>query len=137
MSFSGPVRALRAGVFAELEGAIAARRARGGDIIPLHIGDTHRKPPNAARIERAIVDAPDETLYAYGATAGLVELREAVAQHARKHGRAHPGATEAHVLLGVGATHALSCVARVVLDAGDDVLLASPYWPLAHGNHQP
>ena len=37
------------------------------------------------------------------------------------------------MLLGVGATHALSCVVRVVLDAGDDVLVATPYWPLTHG----
>ena len=46
---------------------------------------------------------------------------------------AWPPRRDEHVLLGVGATHALSCVARVVLDAGDEVLLASPYWPLAHG----
>ncbi len=132
-AMSSPVRALRAGVFAELEAAIAARRARGGDIIPLHIGDTHRAPPDAARIERAIENANDETLYAYGATAGLADLREALASYVRARHRAHPNATEAHVLLGVGATHALSCAARVVLEAGDDVLVASPYWPLTHG----
>jgi aspartate/methionine/tyrosine aminotransferase len=133
MKLSGPARAMRKGVFAELEAAIAARRAAGGDLVPLHIGDTHRPPPACARIERAIEGASSETLYAYGATAGMPELREAVAAHVRRLGRAHPEATEESVLLGVGATHALSCVARVVLDAGDEVLLASPYWPLAHG----
>jgi aspartate/methionine/tyrosine aminotransferase len=124
---------MRAGVFAELEAAIAARRAVGGDLIPLHIGDTHRSPPQTARIEHAIADAPIETLYAYGATAGLPELREAIATYARERGRGHPNASEAHVLLGVGATHALSCVARALLDTDDEVLLASPYWPLTHG----
>jgi len=133
MRFSAPSRAMRAGVFAELEASIAARRAAGGDIVPLHIGDTHRAPPDAARIERAIEGASADALYAYGATAGMPELRDAIASYVRARGRAHPEATEAHVLLGVGATHALSCVARVVLDEGDDVLLASPYWPLAHG----
>ena len=130
---SRPSQAMRVGVFADLEAAIAARRATGGDIIPLHIGDTHRHPPATAHIERAIEGAAPDALYAYGATAGLVELRDAIAAYVRHHGRGHPAATEANVLLGVGATHALSCVARVVLDEGDDVLLASPYWPLAHG----
>ena len=124
---------MRAGVFAELEAAILARRAAGGDIVPLHIGDTHRAPPEPARIERAIEGANPDALYAYGATAGLLELRSALAAYAKSRGRAHEGATEAHVLVGVGATHALSCVARVVLDAGDDVLVATPYWPLTHG----
>jgi aspartate/methionine/tyrosine aminotransferase len=131
--FSMPSRAMRAGVFADLEKAIAERRAAGGDLVPLQIGDTHRAPPDVARIERAIEGAADGALYAYGATAGMPELREALAAHTRKLGRAHEGATEAHVLVGVGATHALSCVARVVLDAGDDVLVATPYWPLTHG----
>jgi aspartate/methionine/tyrosine aminotransferase len=124
---------MRAGVFADLEKAIAARRAAGGDLVPLQIGDTHRAPPAAAKIQRAIEGATESALYAYGATAGMPELREALATYARSHGRAHEGATEAHVLVGVGATHALSCVARVVLDAGDDVLVATPYWPLTHG----
>jgi aspartate/methionine/tyrosine aminotransferase len=37
------------------------------------------------------------------------------------------------VPLGSGGTHALFCAARAVLDAGDDVLVAAPYWPLAVG----
>ncbi len=109
---------MRPGVFAELESAMAARRAAGGDLIPLHIGDTYRLPPESARIEQAIADAPHDALYAYGATAGLPELRDTIAAHVRDRRRGHPAASEAHVLLGVGATHALSCVARVVLGSG-------------------
>jgi len=131
--FSRPAQAMRPGVFAELESAIAARAAVGGDLVPLHIGDTYRLPPPSARIEAAIADTSPAALYAYGATAGMPELREAIASSARRHGRGLPSATEANVLVGVGATHALSCAARVVLDAGDEVLVASPYWPLTHG----
>ena len=131
---STAAKAMRAGVFAELEQAIAARRAAGGDIVGLHIGDTHLAPPPLARLERAIEGASDASLYAYGATAGMPELRDAIAAHLRQRERAMPDAEGAsHVLVGVGATHALSCVARVILEPGDEVLLASPYWPLAHG----
>jgi len=133
-SLSSAVRAMRAGVFAELEHAIAARRSAGGDIVGLHIGDTHLPPPESSRLERAIAGASDATLYAYGATAGMPELRDAIAAHLGSQQRAMPDVEGArNVLLGVGATHALSCAARVVLEPGDDVLLASPYWPLAHG----
>jgi aspartate/methionine/tyrosine aminotransferase len=39
--------------------------------------------------------------------------------------------TDVHV--GNGGTHAHFCAARAVLAAGDEILLASPYWPLAPG----
>ena len=125
---------IRPGVFAELEGAIAKRRAQGGTIVPLHIGDTHRLPPEAARYERILGASGDPAVYAYGATFGLPELRAAIAARAVEAGRAPEGTDGTrNVLLGAGATHALSCAVRAVLEPGDKVLLASPYWPLAHG----
>jgi aspartate/methionine/tyrosine aminotransferase len=59
-------------------------------------------------------------------------LKEAIAEHlalARGHGWATPG----RILLGVGATHALFCAAKTILDPGDEVILCAPYWPLAPG----
>ena len=108
-------------------------RAEGGTLVPLHIGDTHRTPPADALFGRAVGDDKDDALYRYGATAGLVELREAIATRARDlYGI--PNVTGAqHVHLGSGGTHALFCAARAVLDAGDDVLVAAPYWPLSVG----
>jgi aspartate/methionine/tyrosine aminotransferase len=76
----------------------------------------------------------DPSIYAYGATIGLPELRAAIAARALKAGFAPEGTDGAkNVLLGTGATHALSCAVRAVIEPGDEVLLASPYWPLAHG----
>lgn len=125
--------ALRSSVFSDLQQAIDAHRAGGGDLIPLHIGDTHRLPPEAARYEAACAGG-QESLYGYGTTTGLGELRAAIAASLARSGRALDGATgERHVLIGVGATHALSCAARALLDPGDDALIAAPYWPLAHG----
>lgn len=132
-SLSRIAGAIRPAVFSALEGAIAARRASGGDIVPLHIGDTHRAPPESARYAAHVAAARDEDLYAYGATVGLGELREALASYVTRKRRGMPGASEANVQLGVGATHALSCAARAILEPGDEVLLAAPYWPLAHG----
>ncbi len=130
---SQTAHAIRPGIFSVLERAISERRAAGGDLVPLHIGDTCLPPPAAARFDRHLQCA-DSEIYAYGATVGLPELRDALARHAHARARGFPAMTgESNIQLGVGATHALSCAARVVLEPNDEVLLASPYWPLAHG----
>ncbi len=132
-ALSNAVTAIRPGVFAELQARIDAHSARGGDLVPLQIGDTCVEAPETARFP-AVIDhhAFEPDLYRYGATVGLSTLREAFAARLlRKHRlSADP---DRNVFLGCGATHALFCTARAVLDPGDEVLLASPYWPLAHG----
>lgn len=118
---------VRPGVFAELQKQIDAFAASGGDLIPLQIGDTCRAPPK--------LDSPAlADLHPYGATAGLAELRAGIAAHMISH-EIGPIMIEpaTDLSLGVGATHAIFCGARSILNPGDEVLLSSPYWPLAHG----
>ena len=136
-TLSESAQRIRPGVFAELQKQIDARTAKGQSIVPLHIGDTHLAPPPGALFARALEPDPSaDALYRYGATAGLPELRDAIAERARGlFGLADATALtgERHVHVGVGGTHALYCAARAVLDAGDEVLVASPYWPLSVG----
>lgn len=127
MKLSKSALEVRAGVFAELQVHIDRVAARGGDLVPLHIGDTCRKPPPVA-------PARPEDLHPYGATAGMPELRAALASHMTRHAIGPASIDPAtEICLGVGATHALFCGAKSILDPGDEVLLAAPYWPLAHG----
>ena len=132
-TLSESAQRIRTGVFAELQARIDAHAAKGGALVPLHIGDTHLAPPDEAHFARAIAHETDDALYRYGATAGLAELRDAIATRAREVHAIPNVAGGAHVHLGSGGTHALFCAARAVLDAGDDVLVAAPYWPLAVG----
>jgi aspartate/methionine/tyrosine aminotransferase len=132
-TLSESVQRIRPGVFAELQKRIDAHAAKGGTLVPFHIGDTHVAPPEAARFERAIASETSDALYRYGATAGLAELRDAFAARARDVLGIPEVSGGANVHVGSGATHALSCAARAVLDAGDDVLVAAPYWPLSVG----
>lgn len=128
MRLSAAAHGVRKSVFAELQGRIDAFRARGGELIPLQIGDTHRDPPPEALAALAATDARELTLY--GAVPGLDELRAAIAERASPRlGSVGPE----QVLLGCGCTHALFCAARALLDPGDEVLVASPYWPLIPG----
>jgi aspartate/methionine/tyrosine aminotransferase len=122
---------IKPAVFADLQVSIDRLAARGEELVPLHIGDTHLAPPVAAQRAIASLDGTDASLFRYGATGGVGELRQAMACAALRRGlTADPAGA---ILVGNGATHALFCAARAVLDAGDEVLLAAPYWPLAPG----
>ncbi len=130
---------MRASVFADLAPRIEARARAGADLVELHIGDTHGPPPEGARFAAAEAAASDPavfdtTLYRYGSTSGLDALREAFAARLLRLGHG-PGSVDpaAQVLVACGATHAAFCMLRSVLDAGDEVLVAAPYWPLAVG----
>jgi aspartate/methionine/tyrosine aminotransferase len=125
---------IRASIFADLEPRIEAFARRGGRLVELHIGDTHLAPPDGARFSSSDESAFDAALYRYGAVGGLDALREAFAARllASGHGPSEIDAAK-HVLVGCGATHVLFCTVRAVLDPGDEVLVASPYWPLTVG----
>lgn len=120
-------------VFARLQPAIDAARARGVPLVPLHIGDTWLDPPPAARFELHAPDA-DGALYRYGATFGELPLREAVAAMLRREGGelATVDARE-QVLVTSGATHAAWVALRSTLDDADRVLVPTPAWPLTQG----
>jgi aspartate/methionine/tyrosine aminotransferase len=122
---------IRPPVFADLQARIDRLAARGEQLVPLQIGDTWLAPPDGASRTLGSIDGADASIYRYGHTAGVAALREAIGHVVRRHGLDVDPADE--VLIGNGGTHALFCVARAVLDAGDEVLMASPYWPLAPG----
>lgn len=122
---------IRPPVFADLQARIDALAGKGLELVPLQIGDTWIAPPASARRALAAIDPDDATLHRYGPTAGVAALRSAIARNVRRHGLEVDA--EGEVLVGNGGTHALFCAARAVLDAGDEVLVASPYWPLAPG----
>ncbi|HEY6463730.1 MAG TPA: pyridoxal phosphate-dependent aminotransferase [Polyangiaceae bacterium] len=126
--------AIRASVFAELAPRIEAHTRAGGDLVALHIGDTHLAPPPAARFARVEPAGTDPDLYRYGAIPGLDALKAAFARTLVSAGRGPVEIDPArHVLVGAGATHAIYCALRTVLSPGDEVLVAAPYWPLSVG----
>ena len=126
-SLSHAARNIRQSVFARLAPHIAARRAAGETLIPLQIGDTCRLP-----VEQATATATESDISRYGSISGMPALLEALAEHRRDAGLQAARSAD-HVHVGCGCTHALFCAVRAVLDPGDEVLVASPYWPLVPG----
>lgn len=130
-TLSATAARIRPPVFAALQTRIDGLAQRGIELVPLQIGDTFLAPPPTARDVLVSLDGTDTSMYRYGPTAGVAALRDAVARKVRAHGLDIDPNDQ--VLVGNGGTHALFCAARAVLDAGDEVLVASPYWPLAPG----
>ncbi len=85
-------------------------------------GIVHWAPPDAA-IDAAAVAARDPSSHAYGADAGLPELRTALAKKLRT-----KGLTNSEIMVTAGANQALANVALTLLDAGDTCLLFAPYY---------
>lgn len=104
-----------------------------GDVIPLQIGDTHLPPPEASRLGALGFSAEhDPELYAYSKPRGDDALIEAVVEKVRRDNGMGFVRAE-NVQITAGATHALSCSMRAVLDPGDHLLVMAPYWPLIRG----
>ena len=104
-----------------------------GEVIPLHIGDTHLAPPDQSRLgSLGFPTGPAPDLYRYSPPPGKQELLDAVVGKLSARNR-FAAADANHVQITAGATHALSCAVRSVLDAGDHLLLLAPYWPLIRG----
>jgi aspartate/methionine/tyrosine aminotransferase len=133
-ALSRTAAAIRASVFADLAPAIEARARAGGDLVALHLGDTHLSPPGEARFGNVEAGAHDAALYRYGAITGHEPLKTAfaalLAAAARGPREIDPSRD---VLVAAGATHAIFCGLRAVLEPGDEVLVAAPYWPLSVG----
>ncbi len=98
--------------------------------IPLHLGDTYRLPPEAARIDRVLPRMPKDQ-YGYVNPNGLDELRAAVAQ--RCAGEGFTGLDANHVHVTAGGSNALYVTVATWVQPGDEVLVCAPYWPMIKG----
>ena len=102
-----------------------AMRAEGKDVVSLSAGEPDFGTPD--HVKKAGVEAIDSGFTRYTATAGIPELRQAIAEkHRRENGQSYDPAKE--ILASVGAKHALYNAIQVLVDEGDEVLIPAPYW---------
>lgn len=120
---------LKENIVAETAFAVLARirqlEPSGKQFIKLHIGDSPFPAPQAAKL--AAIKAVVDNHSTYGTSAGLLELRAALAeQHAAVLGV--PLGPE-HVTVGPGAKIFQQFFCEAFVDPGDGVLVFSPYFP--------
>ena len=103
---------------------LAKRLEREGrEIIHMEVGEPDFDTPE--HIKRAAEEALKRGVTKYTSSAGIPELREAIAEHIRAKGIE---AIEKEVLVTPGAKHAILCAMVAALDPGDEVVIPSPCW---------
>ena len=96
---------------------------QGKDIVHMEVGEPDFDTP--AHIKRAAEEALARGMTKYTPSAGLPELREAIAEHLATKGIS----TDAkNVIVTPGAKHAIFCALAATLDPGDEVIIPSPCW---------
>jgi aspartate aminotransferase len=102
-----------------------ALKAEGADVIGFGAGEPDYPTP-----EHIVVAAAEATRdprnHRYSPTAGLPELRRAIAEKTRRDSGVDCEASQ--VLVTNGAKHAVYEALQTIIDPGDEVLLPAPYW---------
>ncbi|WP_419162072.1 pyridoxal phosphate-dependent aminotransferase [Candidatus Palauibacter sp.] len=110
--------------------ALAARarklKADGVDVVDLSAGEPQYPAP--AYAARAGIRAVEEGKTGYPPTAGLPELRDAIARYLRET-TASATVDPASVIVGAGVKQALFNCCYALFEPGHEVLVPAPYWP--------
>src|SRR5215204_5700970 len=95
------------------------------DVISLGVGEPDFVTPTSVR--NAAIRAVDDGQTKYTSNFGMIELREALATHLeRRYGLQYNPATE--IIMTSGSSEGLNIALQALLDPGDGVLVADPYY---------
>lgn len=108
--------------------AVAAKaaqmRAQGVDIIDLGLGEPDFDTPDIAK--QAAIAAINEGFTKYTPVDGIPELKQAIIAKFKRDNNLNY--TPKQILVSVGAKHSLYNLTEALLNAGDEVIVAAPYW---------
>ncbi len=108
----------------QIRNKVMELRAAGKPVHAFHGGEPFFETPEA--IKYASMRALIENKTRYAPSSGIEPLRAAIAKKLKK--KNHIDAEIDDVIVTSGGAHALYAAFQTVLDAGDDMLLFSPYW---------
>ena len=128
MKFSRRVENLPPYLFVEISRKIAAKKAKGEEVISFGIGDPDiPTPPHV--IDKLCQAARDPVNHRYPETEGLPELRQAIAEwYKRRFGVSLEADKE--VLPLIGAKEGIAHIALCFIDPGDMALVPDPGYPV-------
>jgi LL-diaminopimelate aminotransferase len=128
MKFSQRVENLPPYLFVQISKKVAARKARGEEVISFGIGDPDIPTPNHI-IDELCRAARDPANHRYPESEGLPELRKAIAGWYQK----RFGVTldpDKEVLPLIGSKEGIAHIALCLVDKGDVVLVPDPSYPV-------
>ncbi|MFN7905683.1 MAG: pyridoxal phosphate-dependent aminotransferase [Pseudobdellovibrionaceae bacterium] len=99
-------------------------KSQGHDVISLTVGEPDW--PTFSQVSEAGIEAIKTNYTKYTAAQGSVELRQKIAQWTELDFKIKP--TSAQIVVGPGAKFVLYSSFIAILNPGDEVVLAAPYW---------
>jgi aspartate aminotransferase len=124
VSLAPRIEALAPSATMAVDAKAKALRAAGEDVIGFAAGEPDFPTP-ANIVEAARRAAADPAMHRYTPAAGLMPLRQAVADRLRVDG-VHVSADQ--VVVANGGKHALYNVFMTLIGPGDEVIVPAPYW---------
>jgi LL-diaminopimelate aminotransferase len=128
MKFSARVENLPPYLFVQISKKIAAKKARGEEVISFGIGDPDIPTP-AHIIDKLCASARDPANHRYPESEGLPELRKTIADWYLKRFRVALD-PEKEVLPLIGSKEGIAHIALCMIDAGDVALVPDPAYPV-------
>ena len=128
MKFSSRVENLPPYLFVQISKKIAARKAKGEEVISFGIGDPDIPTP-AHVIDELVRASHDPANHRYPESEGLPEFRKAVADwYSRRFGVKLD--SEKEVVSLIGAKEGIAHISLCLIDAGDVALVPDPGYPV-------
>ncbi|MFC1907223.1 LL-diaminopimelate aminotransferase [Chloroflexota bacterium] len=128
MRFAQRIESLPPYLFVEISKNIAAKRAKGEDVVSFGIGDPDMPTP-AHIIERLCQASQDPVNHRYPETEGLPELRQAIAAWYKNRFNVSLD-PDKEVLPLIGAKEGVAHIALCFIDPGDIALVPDPGYPV-------
>src|SRR5260370_26631341 len=122
---SGRISAITESATLAVDAKAKAMKAAGRPVIGFGVGEPDFPTPGYI-VEAAQRACAEPKFHKYSPTAGLPELREAVAVKTARDSGLQVSASQ--VLITNGGKHAVYQSFASLLDPGDEVLLPTPYW---------
>jgi LL-diaminopimelate aminotransferase len=128
MGLSERMQELGPYLFVEINGKIAKKRARGEEVINFAIGDPDIPTPEHI-VNRLFQEAREPANHRYPETAGLPQLRQAIADWYQKRFGVSLDA-DSEVLPLIGSKEGIGHIALCFIDSGDIALVPDPAYPV-------
>jgi len=122
------IRRLPPYVFAEVNKAKAAARARGEDIIDLGMGNPDSPTPPHI-VQKLVETVGDPRAHRYSVSRGIPGLRRALAGYYERRFGVHLDA-ETEVIATLGSKEGLANLAAAITSPGDTILVPNPSYPI-------
>lgn len=98
--------------------------AKGIDVVNLSLGEPDFETP--AHIKAAAIEAIQNNFTYYTPVAGIPDLREAISAKFLRDNNLHYAPDQ--IVVSTGAKHAIMNTIMAIINAGDEVIIPTPYW---------